>query len=167
MSHVRRLAIASLICLFSLFSSPGASAQSGVVSVVHGIPEVTVDVRVDGARALEDAILARGRDSDRIGERHGRRERVDRRATRRGRRPDDLGLSERHERDVSYGDDLGVDLFQTTYRLSLQAAGTRTTVFGPADVPVERGVGTIVYAIGSLADDSFDFLVQTLPLSRN
>jgi hypothetical protein len=50
-----------------------------------------------------------------------------------------------------------------TVSASVAAAGTTDPVIGPADVPVQAGQVTIVYAIGSLEDDSLDVLVQTLP----
>lgn len=36
-------------------------------------------------------------------------------------------------------------------------------MIGPVDVPVVEGESTIVYAIGSLDDDSLDVLVQSVP----
>jgi hypothetical protein len=41
-------------------------------------------------------------------------------------------------------------------------AGTDTVVIGPADVDVQAGVSTIVYAVGSAADDNLHVLVQTI-----
>ncbi|MEM7235945.1 MAG: DUF4397 domain-containing protein, partial [Planctomycetota bacterium] len=63
-------------------------------------------------------------------------------------------------RDLSNGGEASVDLRESKYRVSLNAAGTRTRVFGPAEVPVSADVGTIVYAIGSLEDESFTVVVQ-------
>jgi len=48
---------------------------------------------------------------------------------------------------------------------SVAAAGTTDPVIGPADVPVTAGQATIVYAIGSLEDQTLDVLVQTVPLA--
>ena len=44
----------------------------------------------------------------------------------------------------------------------MTAAGATDPVIGPADVPVEEGNVTIVYAIGSLEDDTLGVAVQTL-----
>lgn len=50
-----------------------------------------------------------------------------------------------------------------TISASVTAAGATDPVIGPADVPVEEGSVTIVYAIGSLAGDPpLSVLVQTL-----
>ena len=56
------------------------------------------------------------------------------------------------------------DLPAGTVSASVAAAGTTEPVIGPADVPVTAGQATIVYAIGSLEDDTLDVLVQTVPL---
>jgi hypothetical protein len=50
-----------------------------------------------------------------------------------------------------------------TVSAAVAAAGTTEPVIGPADVPVQAGSVTIVYAIGSLEDESLDVLVQSLP----
>ena len=44
----------------------------------------------------------------------------------------------------------------------MTAAGATDPVIGPADVPVEEGNVTIVYAIGSLEGDTLGVAVQTL-----
>jgi hypothetical protein len=54
------------------------------------------------------------------------------------------------------------DLPAATYAASVAAAGTTDAVLGPVDVPVAEGQATIVYAIGSLADDTLGVLVQTI-----
>ena len=46
----------------------------------------------------------------------------------------------------------------------MAAAGTTDPVIGPADVPIEAGNVTIVYAIGSLEDDTLGVAVQTIPV---
>jgi hypothetical protein len=53
-----------------------------------------------------------------------------------------------------------------TVSASVAAAGTTTPVIGPADVPVVAGQSTIVYAIGSLQDDTLDVLVQTIAVGE-
>ncbi|HEX9226102.1 MAG TPA: DUF4397 domain-containing protein [Arthrobacter sp.] len=45
---------------------------------------------------------------------------------------------------------------------SVAAAGTTKALIGPADVSVTKGKNTIVYAWGSLADDTLDFAVQVV-----
>jgi hypothetical protein len=52
-----------------------------------------------------------------------------------------------------------------TISASVAATGTTEPVIGPADVPVVAGQATIVYAIGSLEDDTLDVLVQTVRLA--
>jgi hypothetical protein len=54
------------------------------------------------------------------------------------------------------------DVPADTYAASVAAAGTTDPVIGPADVPVAEGQATIVYAIGSLEDDTLDVVVQTI-----
>ena len=44
----------------------------------------------------------------------------------------------------------------------MAAAGTTDPVIGPADVTVEGGKNTIVYAWGSLADGTLDVAVQVV-----
>ena len=51
-----------------------------------------------------------------------------------------------------------------TVSASVTAAGATDPVIGPADVPVEEGNVTIVYAIGSLEADTLGVAVQTLPV---
>ena len=49
-----------------------------------------------------------------------------------------------------------------TISASVAATGTTEPVIGPADVAVQEGVNTIVYAIGSLEDDTLTLAVQTI-----
>jgi len=51
-----------------------------------------------------------------------------------------------------------------TVSASVTAAGATDPVIGPADVPVEEGNVTIVYAIGSLEGDTLGVAVQSLPV---
>jgi hypothetical protein len=53
-----------------------------------------------------------------------------------------------------------------TVSAAVAAAGTTDPVIGPADVPVVAGQVTIVYAIGSLADESLGVLVQTIQVGQ-
>jgi len=52
-----------------------------------------------------------------------------------------------------------------TISATVAATGTTAPVIGPADVPVVAMQSTIVYAIGSLTDDTLGVLVQTVRLS--
>ena len=64
--------------------------------------------------------------------------------------------------DLSNPDEEVLDLDAGTVEAAVAAAGTTDPVIGPADVAVEEGVNTIVYAWGSLDDDDLDLAVQTI-----
>ncbi len=49
-----------------------------------------------------------------------------------------------------------------TISAAVAPTGTTTPVIGPADVAIQEGVNTIVYAWGSLDDDNLDLAVQTI-----
>ena len=49
-----------------------------------------------------------------------------------------------------------------TVSASVAATGTTDPVIGPADVTVAEGTNTLVYAWGSLEDDTLDLAVQTI-----
>ena len=53
-----------------------------------------------------------------------------------------------------------------TVSASVAAAGTTDPVIGPADVPVVAGQVTIVYAIGSLEEQTLGVVVQTLQVDE-
>lgn len=55
-----------------------------------------------------------------------------------------------------------LDLPAGTVPAAVAAAGTTEPVLGPADVEVAEGVNTIVYAWGSLEDDSLALATQTI-----
>jgi hypothetical protein len=55
-----------------------------------------------------------------------------------------------------------LNLAPATISASVAAAGTTEPLIGPADVPVEEGTLTIVYAWGSLEDDNLALAVQTV-----
>lgn len=59
-------------------------------------------------------------------------------------------------------DEASLDLDATTVSASVAAAGTTDPVIGPADVPVQDGVATIVYAWGSLEDNNLALATQTI-----
>jgi hypothetical protein len=68
--------------------------------------------------------------------------------------------------DLSNPDEASLDLPAGTVSASVAAAGTTDPVIGPADVPVVAGQVTIVYAIGSLEDDTLGVLVQTIAVGE-
>ena len=53
-----------------------------------------------------------------------------------------------------------------TISAAVAAAGTTEPVIGPVDLPVTAGQSTIVYAIGSLSEDTLDALVQTVEVGE-
>lgn len=55
-----------------------------------------------------------------------------------------------------------LDLAAGTISASVAAAGTTDPLIGPADVQVEEGVNTILYAWGSLDDDNLQLATQTI-----
>ncbi len=54
------------------------------------------------------------------------------------------------------------DVDAGTYAVDLTPAGQGTVVFGPVNLPVNAGVSTIVYAIGSLEGGTFTLATQTI-----
>ncbi|MFD1721304.1 DUF4397 domain-containing protein [Amnibacterium endophyticum] len=59
-------------------------------------------------------------------------------------------------------DGRSLDLPAGTVSASVAAAGTTDPVIGPADVQVQDGVNTILYAWGSLEDDTLQLATQTI-----
>ncbi|TDO48930.1 uncharacterized protein DUF4397 [Kribbella sp. VKM Ac-2571] len=55
------------------------------------------------------------------------------------------------------------DLPAGTVKADVVLAGTSTVAIGPADVNLEEGTNTIVYAWGSAADKNLKLAVQTIP----
>ncbi|WP_438941852.1 DUF4397 domain-containing protein [Naasia lichenicola] len=55
-----------------------------------------------------------------------------------------------------------LDLAAGTVSAAVALAGTTAPVIGPADVPIEEGVNTIVYAWGSATDKNLALAVQTI-----
>jgi hypothetical protein len=68
--------------------------------------------------------------------------------------------------DLSNPDEATLALPASTVSASVAAAGTTDPVIGPADVPVVAGQVTIVYAIGSLQDETLGVLVQTIEVGE-
>ncbi len=69
-------------------------------------------------------------------------------------------------REVSNLDEAQADIFPGLLRAKLYPTGSRDAVFSTDYVPFFPNESTIVYAIGSLGDGTFDVLVQKIPLSR-
>lgn len=59
-------------------------------------------------------------------------------------------------------DEAKLDLPAGTVSAAVAATGTTEPVLGPADVEVQDGVSTIVYAWGSLADENLALAAQTI-----
>lgn len=64
--------------------------------------------------------------------------------------------------DLANGKEEVLDLPAGTVPAAVAAAGTTEPVLGPADVEVAEGTNTIVYAWGSLEDDSLALATQTI-----
>lgn len=65
------------------------------------------------------------------------------------------------------GDQKKLTLDAGTISASVAAAGSTEALIGPADVKVKAGENTIVYAWGSLKDDTLDFAVQVVKSSKH
>lgn len=63
---------------------------------------------------------------------------------------------------VENGQEGSAELPAGTIEAAVALAGETDPVIGPADVPVEEGVNTIVYAIGSAEAGNLELLVQTI-----
>ena len=64
-------------------------------------------------------------------------------------------------RDVGNGEAGSTLLFRGGWDTSIRAAGTSTTVFGPAELDLERRTAYLVYAVGSLTNNTFTVLIAT------
>ena len=64
--------------------------------------------------------------------------------------------------DLTNPNEASLDLAAGTISAAVAAAGTTDPVLGPADVTVQEGALTIVYAWGSLEDESLALAVQTV-----
>lgn len=60
------------------------------------------------------------------------------------------------------GDGGDIDLPAGTYSAGVAAEGETTAAIGPADVNIQEGVNTLVYAVSDLGGESFDLVVQTI-----
>jgi hypothetical protein len=63
---------------------------------------------------------------------------------------------------LSNPDEATLKLKAGTISASVAAAGTTAPVIGPADITVEGGKNTIIYAWGSLADGTLAAAVQVV-----
>ena len=213
------VAAGSLVMASAALAAPPAHAAEGAkLSVLHAVPDLTVDVYVDGKRTLDNfkpgslagpldlaagtysvAITAADAEDDSdpaIGpvdlelagganytvaahlEEGGDptatlfENDISRTAPGEGR------LTVRHTaaapavdvraagdavvRGLSNPDQEVLDLAAGTVRASVTAAGDTKALIGPADVAVQEGVNTIVYAWGSAEDDTLALAVQTI-----
>lgn len=64
--------------------------------------------------------------------------------------------------NLSYPDEVMGDVRAATYEAAVSLTGETDPVISPADVPIEAGVNTIVYAWGSAADGDLALAVQTV-----
>lgn len=213
---VTTLSVAAL--LVAAFAGP-ASAQSdaGTVTVVHGVPGLTVDVYVNDDLTLEDfepgtvtdplelpagdydiairaadedpgsdpaisgsatveagsnaslvahlnadgepTLSAFGNDTSEIGSGDAR---LTVRHTAAAPAVDILADGSAIVSGLSNPDEATTEVPAGTYEAAVAPEGTTDPVIGPTDLTLEEGTSTIVYAIGSLDDDSLDLLVQTI-----
>lgn len=65
---------------------------------------------------------------------------------------------------LSNPNEASVEVPAGTVSAAVAATGTTEPVIGPADLTLEAGTLTAVYAIGSLEDGTLDLLVQTVPV---
>lgn len=221
--HLRRTTLAGLAGLtaVTLAAAPAfaeTTEPDAALSVLHGVPDLVVDVYVDGERTLDDfepgdlagplelpagtysvAITAADAEDDSepaIGPVDLRLEggmnytavahldadgeptatlftnditqtaagegRLTVRHTAAAPAVDILAGDEAVVTDLANPDEASLDLPAGTVPAAVAAAGTTDPVLGPADVTVTEGALTIVYAWGSLEDDSLELAVQTV-----
>jgi hypothetical protein len=215
------VAAAAVIATIGFGGAAGAQAETGTVTVIHGVPGVDVDVYVNGDLTLEDfkpetvneplelpagdydvdirpagadpasdpiitgsATLPGGANATLIAhlteggdptlgvfvndtaETAAGEGRLVVRHTAAAPAVDVLAGGTAVISDLSNPDEASLDLPAGTVSASVAAAGTTDPVIGPADVPVVAGQVTIVYAIGSLEDESLGVLVQTLTVGE-
>jgi hypothetical protein len=218
------LAVAAVAAIAAIGFGPaaGAQAETGTVTVIHGVPGVdvdvyvndeltledfkpdtvtdplelpagdyTIDIRAAGAAASEDPIItgdatlpaganatliahlkADGtptlgvfvNDTAKTAAGQGR---LVVRHTAAAPAVDVLAGGEAVISDLTNPNESTLDLPAGTVSASVAAAGTTDPVIGPADVPVVAGQVTIVYAIGSLEDDTLGVVVQTIRVGED
>lgn len=217
------LAVAAVaaIAAFGFGTAAGAQAETGTVTVIHGVPGVDVDVYVNDELTLEDfkpdtvtdplelpagdytidirtagadpseapiitgeATLPAGANATLIAhlEEDGTptlgvfvndtaktaagEGRLVVRHTAAAPAVDVLAGGTAVITDLTNPNESTLDLPAGTVSASVAAAGTTDPVIGPADVPVVAGQVTIVYAIGSLEDDTLGVVVQTISVGE-
>lgn len=218
------LAVAAVAAIATLGfgGAAGAQAETGTVTVIHGVPGVDVDVYVNDELTLEDfkpetvtdplqlpagdytidiraagadpsadpiitgdATLPAGANATLIAhltadgtptlgvfvndtaKTAAGQGRLVVRHTAAAPAVDVLAGGEAVIKDLANPDEATLDLPAGTVSASVAAAGTTDPVIGPADVPVVAGQVTIVYAIGSLEDDTLGVVVQTIEVGED
>jgi hypothetical protein len=219
--HRTILVVALAAAALAFSALPSSAGGTGTVTVIHGIPGVTVDVYVDGNLALEDfapltvtdpidlpagdhtidirpagaldtdppiitgsASLPAGANASLVAHLTEAGDPTlgvfvnDLAATPAG----EGRLVVRHTAaapavDVLAGgspvieslanpDEATLTLPAGTVSASVAAAGTTEPVIGPADVPVVAGEVTVVYAIGSLEEETLTVVTQSLAVGQ-
>lgn len=211
-------AIAATVLMLALAAPAFADSHEGQVTVVHGVPDLTVDVWVNGEATLEGfepgtitdpltlpegdyeiEIFPAGADpaeeepaiagsaslpaganvsiiahldadgnptlsvfANDVSATAADEARLTVRHTAAAPAVDVRAGSEPVFEDLANGDEAGVDLPAGTISADVVPAGESEPVIGPADLDLEAGTATFVYAIGSLEDDNLDLLVQTV-----
>lgn len=142
--HRAAAVLAGTVALLAAAVTAPARAASGTatVTVVHGVPGATVDVYANGEELLTD--FEPGTVTD----------------------PTELpaGTYDLKVTEAGAGGD-GEALIEVdagTVNADVVLAGTETVALGPADLTLEEGTNTIVYAWGSAADENLDLAVQTI-----
>lgn len=216
--RVLALGAAAALALTGLTTVPAHAAEKAKLSVLHGVPDLTVDVYVNGERTLNDfepgelagplelgagtyevAITAADAEDDsdpaigpvdltlesgknytavahlkENGDPTAALFTNDTSSTDAGQgrltvrhvaaapAVDVLAGGEAVVQDLSNPDEASLDLDAGTVEAAVAAAGSTDPVIGPADVTVEDGVLTVVYAWGSLDDDTLKLATQTV-----
>jgi Domain of unknown function (DUF4397) len=213
-----RIMLAAAVLLVAALAAPAAAQEAGTVTVVHGVPGLTVDVYVNGDATLEGfepgtvtdplelpagtydiEIYPAGADAS--SEDPAISGSVDLPAGANASLVAHLGesgeptltpfvndtsevaagearLTVRHTAaapavDVLAGDapvfegltnpnEASASVPAGTVSAAVALAGTTDPVLGPAELTLEEGTSTIVYAIGSAEEGSLDLLVQSI-----
>lgn len=216
--RIRLIAMSAIALLMLLAPAAYAQEGNGTVTVVHGVPDTTVDVWVNGEATLEGfepgtitdplelpagsydvEIFAAGADpeaEDPVIEGSADLEananvslvahldadgnptlgvfandtstlepgdaRVTVRHTAAAPAVDVLANGDAVFTGVENGQEGTADLPAGSIEAAVALAGETDPVIGPADLDLEEGVNTIVYAIGSADEGNLDLLVQTI-----
>ena len=67
---------------------------------------------------------------------------------------------------IANGDQKGAALFGRNWKAAIFPTLAESSVAGPIEVDLEQNAATLVYAVGSLENGTFDLLVQVLPLGH-